>query len=123
MLRPLAVTFALPGTISADATFFFKAPCDLTLRSVSACANNTVTSTTFNVGTGTDVDSLIDAKTLGQDDTPSVYDLDDFNGTGVSDQGNDYPHITAGTIVIVNLDVGDGTDPVDPCIVLWFEEG
>jgi hypothetical protein len=116
------MTFALPGTITADATWFVKAPCDLTLRSVSACANNASTGQ-VNVGSGTDVDYYLDAKDLGDSDTPTVYDLDDFNGTGVANQGDDYPHYTAGDIIIVNLDVDGSTDPVDPCIVLFFEEG
>jgi len=123
MLRPLAVTFAMPGTIAADATFFFKAPCDLTLRAVSAAANNTATSTYINVGTKADPDGYLDNEAIGQDDTPTVWDLDDFDGDLVSNQGDDYPHITAGSIIAVGLDVGDGTDPVDPCIMLWFEEG
>jgi hypothetical protein len=123
MFRPFAVTIALPGTISSDATFFFEAPCDLTLRAVTAAANNAATSTTINVGTAADPDGYLDAKAIGQSDDPSIFDLDDFNGALVSDQGNDYPHITKNTAIAVNLDVGDGTDPVDPCIVLWFEEG
>jgi hypothetical protein len=123
MLRGFPVTIALPGTISADATFFFEAPCDLTLRAVSAAANNTATTTYVNVGTKADPDGYLDNKAIGQDDEPTLFDLDDFNGDLVSDQGNDYPHISKGTIVAVGLDVGDGTDPADPCIVLWLQEG
>jgi len=123
MFRPLAACFPMPGTISTDAEFYFKAPCDLTLRGVSAAADNTATTTTINVGTSSDPDGYIDAKAIPQDDAAEIWDLDDFNGDLVSNQGDDYPHITKGTIIVVAIDVGDGTDPIDPCIVLWFEEG
>jgi len=122
MFRPVALTFALPGTITSDAEFYLKAPCDLTLRSVSAVADNASTGK-INIGTSSDPDGYVDNKDLGDSDTPSVYDLDDFNGDLVSDQGNDYPQITKGTIIVVALDVDGSTDPVDPTVVLWFEEG
>jgi hypothetical protein len=122
MLRGIAVTIALPGTITADATFFFEAPCDLSLRAVSAGANNASTAQ-VNVGTAADPDGYLDAKDLGDSDNPSIFDLDDFNGALVTNQGDDYPHISKGTAIAVNLDVDGSTDPVDPTIVLWLQEG
>jgi hypothetical protein len=112
----------MPGTITSDATFFFEAPCDLTLRAVTACANNASTAK-VNVGTAADPDGYLDAEDFGDSDNPSIFDLDDFDGDLVSDQGNDYPHITKNTAIAVNIDVDGSTDPVDPCITLWFEEG
>lgn len=122
MFNVFTFTVALPGTITADATFFFKAPCDCSLVSVSAVANNASTAK-VNVGTAADPDGYLADEDLGDSDTPAVYDLDDFDGDLVSDQGADYPHITAGSIVAVNLDVDGFTDPVDPTIVLFFTEG
>ena len=122
MLRPLAVTIALPGTITSDATFFIEAPCDLTLRAVSAVANNASTGK-INVGTAADPDGYLDNEDLGDSDNPTIFDLDDFDGALVTNQGDDYPHITKGTAIAVNLDVDGSTDPIDPTIVLWFEEG
>jgi hypothetical protein len=122
MLRGFPVCFALPGTITSDATWFFEAPCDLTLRAVSACANNASTAA-VNVGTAADPDGYLDDEDLGDSDNPAIYDLDDFDGALVTNQGDDYPHITKGTAIAVNLDVDGSTDPVDPTIVLWFTEG
>jgi hypothetical protein len=122
MLRGFPVTIALPGTITADAEFYFKAPCDLTLRAVSAGADNASTAK-LNVGTTSDEDGYLDNVDLGDSDTPTLFDLDDFNGDLVSNQGDDYPHITAGTVIAVGLDVDGSTDPVEPTIVLWFQEG
>ena len=123
MFNMFSVAIAMPGTIAADATFFFKVPCACTLREICAAANNAATSTTINVGTKADPDGYLDNEAIGQDDTPTVWDLDDFDGDLVSNQGDDYPHLSEGDIVAVGIDVGDGTDPVDPCIVLWFQEG
>ena len=122
MFNMFAITVALPGTITADATFFFKVPCACTLREVSACANNGSTAA-VNVGTKTDPDKFFDDEDLGDSDTPAVYDLDDFASTAVTNAGDEYPHLDEGDIVAVGLDVDGSTDPVDPTIVLWFQEG
>jgi len=122
MLRPLAITIALPGTITADAEFYFVAPCDLTLRAVSAGADNASTAK-LNVGTTSDEDGYLDNVDFGDSDDPTLFDLDDFNGALVTNQGDDYPHITAGTDIAVCIDVDGSTDPVDPTVVLFFEEG
>jgi hypothetical protein len=122
MFRPFAITIALPGTITADATFFVEAPFDLTIRAVSAVANNASTAA-VNIGTSDDPDGYLDNEDLGDSDDPTIFDLDDFDGALVSNQGDDYPHVSAGTVIAINLDVDGSTDPVDPTIVLWCEEG
>jgi hypothetical protein len=122
MFNMFAITVALPGTITADATWFFKVPCACTLREVSAAANNASTGK-VNVGTKADPDGYLDDEDLGDSDTPAVYDLDDFDGDLVTNQGDDYPHLDEGDIVAVGLDVDGSTDPTDPTIVLWFQEG
>jgi hypothetical protein len=122
MFNMFAITIALPGTITADATFFFKVPCACTLREVCGAANNASTAQ-LNVGTKADPNKFFAAEDLGDSDTPAVYDLDDFDSAGVTTVGEDYPHLDEGDIVAVGLDVDGSTDPVDPCIVLWFQEG
>jgi hypothetical protein len=122
MLRGLALTVAPAGQVTADAEWYFKAPCDLTLRAVSAGADNATTAA-INVGTASDPDGFLDNVSMGQDDDPTLFDLDDFNGALVTDQGNDYPHISAGTVISVGLDVDASTDPIEPTITLWLQEG
>lgn len=79
MLRGFPLAIAVPGTVTADATWFFKAPCDLTLRAIAAGANN-ATSAVINVGTATDPDGFLAAAAMGQSDDPTLFDLDDFDG-------------------------------------------
>jgi len=122
MLRGFPVTIALPGTITADFEAYFKAPCNLTLIAISAGADNGSTAT-LNVGTTSDEDGYLDAVDFGDSDVPTLFEIADFNGDLVTDQGKEYPHITAGTVIAVGIDVDGSTDPVDPCVVLWFTEG
>jgi hypothetical protein len=121
MLRPLAVTFVVPGIITGDHEFYFDAPCDLTLRAVSAGNKTASNGGTVDVGTSGDKDGYLDGVAVGGADA-TIYDLDDFNGALVTNQGDDYPHITAGTTMYVKLIDGE-TSPTDTVIVLWFEEG
>jgi hypothetical protein len=122
MFNMFALTVALPGTITADATFFVKVPCACTIREVSAAANNASTGK-VNVGTKADPDKYIDDEDLGDSDTPAVYDLDDFASAGVTTVGNDYPQLSEGDILAIGLNVDGSTDPVDPTIVVWLQEG
>jgi len=123
MFRPFAVTLSGEATLSTDQPVWeFKAPCDLTLRAVSVASAGADTDGVLNVGTAADPDGYLDAVAVG-DQTPTLFDLDDFNGDLVSNQGDDYPHITAGTVISVGFDDDDSNGVDDWMIVLWFEEG
>ena len=121
MFNLFAVTMYVPGQITTNHEMFFKVPCACTLREVSAVASNS-NGGTFDVGDSDDPDGFLDGKALGDSDTPTVYDLDDFNGALVDNQGDDYPHLDEGDIVEVKLIDGE-TSPTDTTIVLWFQEG
>lgn len=122
MFNMFSVTFAIPGTLSADALFNFIVPCACTLRAASVCADNASTAV-LNVGTHADPDGYLDAVDFGDSNVPTLFDLDDFNGDLVSDQGNDYPHLAKDANIEVGIDVDGSTDPDDACVVLWFMQG
>lgn len=122
MFNMFSVTLAVAGTLSADALFNFIVPCACTLHSVSAGADNASTAV-LNVGTLTDPNGYLAAKDFGDSDVPTLFDLDDFDGDLVTDQGNDYPHIAKDENISVGIDVDGSTDPDDPCVVLWFMQG
>jgi hypothetical protein len=121
MFNLFTVTMHVPGQITADHELFFQVPCTCTLRAVSAVASND-NGGTFDVGIDSDPDGFLDGKALGDSDVPQMYDLDDFNGAEVDNQGDDYPQVTKGDVVEVKLIDGE-TSPTDTTIVLWFQEG
>lgn len=122
MFNLFSVTITVAGSLTADTDFFFRVPCACTLRAVSAVADNATTAN-FNVGTSADADGFLDDEDVGQSNTPTMFDLDDFDGALISNLGDEYPHLDKNTIVHVNIDVDGSTDPDDLCIVLWFQEG
>ena len=116
-----AVTMFVPGQITGNHEMFFKVPCTCSLKEVSAVANND-SAGTFDCGLDSDPDGWIDGGALGDSDVPTIFDLDDFNGALVSDQGNDYPQVTKGDVVEIKL-IDAETSPTDTTIILWFQEG
>lgn len=108
----------VPGTLTANMHFEFKAPFDLTLHKVSANCD-AATSFILDIGTTADTDAYLDAKTVTGDATDSTeYDVDDF-------VNSERPHIRAGDMVAVNIDYdgGAGTDAAGVSILLVFGEG
>ena len=112
------VTIFVPGTLSANMHFEFKAPFDMTLLKVSAnCDANT--SFILDIGTTANDDAYLDAVTVTGNATSSTeYDEDDF----VNDQ---HPHIPAGTYVAATIDYdgGAGNDAAGVSLLLTFGEG
>jgi hypothetical protein len=113
-----AIPITVPGTLTANVTFEFKAPINCQLEKVSANCDNALTFI-LDIGNTSDDDAYLDGVTVtGNTTTSTEYDRDDF----VNDQ---YPHIAAGTMVLVSIDYdgGAGSDSANVSLLLWFSEG
>jgi hypothetical protein len=110
-------SYHIPGTLSANIGVRFKTPCDCTLVHVSAVASNN-SDATLKLGDSTDDDAYLVAAAIGDSGTPAAFDRDDF-------VGGQFPHITAGTIVVATLDYDGaaGTAAQDVTMDLTFVEG
>ena len=110
-------SYHIPGTLSANIGVRSTTPCDCTLVHVSAVASNN-SDATLKLGDSTDDDAYLVATAIGDSGTPVEFDRDDF-------VGGQFPHITAGTIVVATLDYDGaaGTAAQDVTMVLTFVEG
>jgi hypothetical protein len=121
MFNFFAVSLYIDGIITADHEGYFDVPCDCSLVGVSAAANSASTGGTIDVGTPSDKDGYLDGKDIGAQDG-AYYDLDDFNGALVTNQGDDYPHLTKGDTVYVKV-IDAETSPTGTWVVLYFTPG
>jgi hypothetical protein len=114
MLRIFQQSYHIPGALSANIGIRFILPCDAQLLHVSASQSDADTAT-LDIGHSTDTDAYLDGVSFGVSGTPAEFDREDF-------VGDQYPHIAAGTIVVITI-----TDHVshsdDPTVVLTFAEG
>jgi hypothetical protein len=124
MQRKFTHTFHVSGTLTADLNIRFTVPSDCTLVHVSAVCSD-ANAAGLNIGDSTDEDGYITLYSIGVSGTPvEKKALTDFNGALALNQ---YPHITAGTIVVLVLDYnynagGAGAASDDVTIVLTFVE-
>lgn len=112
------IPLMVPGTLTANITFEFKAPFDFTIENVSAQASNT-TSFILDIGTIADTDAYLDGVTVtGATGVATEYDRDDF-------VGEQYPHIAADTQCIVSIDYdgGAGGDSAGISLLITCAEG
>ena len=118
------VGFHVPGTLSADVSIKWTAPCDCQLLHVSAVGSNE-NNGLITVGDSADADEYVQSSSIGDSGTPVDFDYDDFYDSGGSQPGVYYPHIAAGTIVAIALDYdgSNGTATDDFTVVLTFSEG
>jgi hypothetical protein len=121
MFNCFAVSIYIDGIITADHEGYFDVPCDCSLVGVSAAANSASTGGTIDVGTAADVDGYLDGKDIGAQDG-AYYDLDDFNGALVTNQGDDYPHLTKGDTVRFKV-IDAETSPTGTLLVFYFTPG
>jgi FlaG/FlaF family flagellin (archaellin) len=121
MFNCFSVSIYIDGIITADHVAYFDVPCDCSLVAVSAAANSASTGGTIDVGSASDTDGYLDGKDIGAQDG-AIYDLDDFNGALVTNQGDDYPHLTKGDTVVVTVIDGE-TSPTGTHVVLYFTPG
>ncbi len=114
MLRIFQQAYHIPGALSANVNIRFAVPCDCQLLHVSAVQSDTDTAK-LDIGPSTDTDGYLDEVNFGLSNVPAEFDRDDF----VDEQ---YPHIAAGTIVVVTI-TDHGSHSNDPTVVLTFAEG
>lgn len=119
-----SVSWHVHGTLAANASFRWVAPFNCSLVHAQAVASND-SDATIIIGTSADDNGFLTSTTIGDSGTPAEWDLDDWDGALVADPGNDYPHITNGTIVLVTLDFdgSSGTAAQNVDIHLTFSEG
>jgi hypothetical protein len=124
MQRIFQQAFHVPGTLGANVSIKYTAPCDCTLLHVSAVASND-SDATLTIGDSSDADEYLKSCTIGDSGTPVEKDGDDFVDTSGNTHTLYYPRITDGTVVVIALDYdGDGgTAAADFTIVLTFAEG
>jgi hypothetical protein len=121
MFNCFSVSIYIDGIITADHVAYFDVPCDCSLVGVSAAANSASTGGTIDVGSASDTDGYLDGKDIGAQDG-AYYDLDDFNGALVTNQGDDYPHLSKGDTVVVTV-IDAETSPTGTHVVLYFTPG
>lgn len=113
----LPISF-LDAALTANQTYRLRLPFGVTLEGVNAaCANST--SFILDIGTAADADAYLAAKTVtGAASTTTMFGRADF-------VGGEYPHIPAGTEILVTIDYdgGDGTDAADVSLTLILAEG
>jgi hypothetical protein len=110
-------TYHVPGTLAANVSMYFTAQADCQLIHVS-CNGSNANNGILDIGPTSDTDGYLDAKDIGDSNTPIEYDRDDF-------VGGEFPHIVKGTVVAISLDFdgAGGTATHDFTLVLTFTEG
>ena len=117
-------SYHITGTLSANVTITFTAPCDCTLLHASAVASND-SDATIIIGDSADADEFLQASTIGDSGTPVEFDGDDWYDTDGNQPGGYYPRIADGTVVVITLDYDGASDTAanDFTLVLIFAEG
>ena len=107
----------VPGTLAANVDVRWIAPFDCQLIHVSAVGSN-ANSGILDIGPSTDTDGYLDGVSIGDSQTPSEFDWNDF-------VGSQFPHIVKGTIIVVTLDYdgAGGTATANFTAVLTFTVG
>lgn len=113
----LPISF-LDAALTANQTYRLRLPFGVTLEGVNAAAAAS-TSFILDIGTAADADAYLKTKTVtGAASTTTMFGRADF-------VGGEYPHIPAGTEILVTIDYdgGDGTDAADVSLTLILSEG
>ncbi|MFZ2097325.1 MAG: hypothetical protein WAV05_11880 [Anaerolineales bacterium] len=111
-------TIHVPGTLAANLSIAFTLPFAAQLVHVSAVGSNS-NNGILDIGNSGDADAYVGDLDIGDSGTPAECDAPgDF-------EGDNYPHIAAGTIVTAALDYdgAGGTATHDFTLVLTFTEG
>jgi len=110
-------TYHVAGTLGADVSIVFTAPCAMTLVHVSAVGSNAHNGL-ITIGNTTTAAAYLASASIGVSNVPVEFDKDDF----VDSQ---YPHITDGTVFAVALDYNGAaaTAVHDFTLILTFVEG
>ena len=116
MQRVFSTPFAVMGTLAANWAIEFVCPFDMQLVHVSVSTSNT-NNGTIKIGSSSDDDAYLTVQDLPDDDQDE-YERTDF-------VGEQFPHISTGTVVVVTVDYdgASGTAAADLTVVLTFTEG
>jgi hypothetical protein len=117
------VPFHVPGTLAANVSFIFRAPCDLTLKSVQAVGTN-ANNALITVGTTADTDGYLTSSDVGDSSVPAEYRRSSFTGALVASSGQDVA-VADDTVVQVTVDYDGsaGTAVQNLTVLLEFTEG
>jgi hypothetical protein len=121
------VAFHVTGTLGADLNIRWTVPCDCTLLHASAVSSD-ANAFGINIGDSSDTDEYLQKSSAGVSNTPNEFDGDDWYDSDGNQPGNYYPHISAGTVLVIEVDYnynggGSAAASDDPTIVLTFAEG
>ena len=110
----------MPGTLTADLAFRFVSDKDLQLEHVSGVGTGAAAAG-LQLGTSVTAEAYLVKASIGISGTPVEFKRANFVGT-------QYPHILAGTIVVVTLDFdwnngGGATAAAGVTLILSFSEG
>jgi hypothetical protein len=119
MLRMFTIVLNTHPALAANPVYNFKLPMDAQLVAVSTC-NSTANAGTIKIGKSTDDDAYLASLAIGVSGTPVLTVLPaGFDG---ADAGGQFPHIAAGTNIMVTITDG-GSHPANVCVILFFTEG
>lgn len=124
MLHKFQQAYHIPGTLGADVAIRLTPSSNCTLHHVSAVASND-SDATLKIGTSADDDGFLTAAAIGDSGTPVEFERADFDGALLASAGREFPRISTGTVVSLDLDHDGaaGTAAADVTIVLTFAEG
>jgi len=112
------VSYHTAGALAANHSFKFKLPFDASLVFVSAVGSN-ANNGILDIGSSAAGEAYVKDLDVGDSGTPALVDAD------TEFEGDVYPHITAGTIIVAGLDYDGaaGTAVNDFTLVLGFQKG
>lgn len=117
--RIFTVTIAEIGALASSPVFAFKFPFDVQL--LAACASNsTANAGTLKIGKTGDDDAYLTATNFGV--SSAVAEVKTFAGFAGVDAGGQFPHIAAGTTILVTI-TDHGSHMADEFVMLTFSEG
>ena len=122
--RMFQQSYHIPGTLAANVSIKYTAPCDCTLLHVSAVGSN-ANNGLLTIGDSSDDDEYLTSSSIGDSGTPAEFDGNDFVDTSGNTHTRYYPRISDGTVVVITLDYdgASGTATDDFTLVLTFAEG
>jgi hypothetical protein len=110
--------FHVPGTLAANLSLKWITPCDCQLYHVSAVVSPETASTLMVIGNSVSSVAYVASVIVGINAVPKEWKQANFVGAV-------YPHIPAGTTVIIGIDYDgvSGTAGADLTIILTYTEG
>lgn len=116
--RHFGRTIHVPGAMSANLDIRINMPVDCRLARVSAVTSND-SDATLTIGDSDDDDAILDTTTIGDSQTPQVFDVDNWNTP------NPTGELSKGDVLVITVDYDGsaGTAGEDLTLDLDFLEG